>query len=83
MEEFRICTVEAQAATEDLREEVETIINNFTSRHEKVQFSNLTYFLSINQKKNYSYYFLIKEGLYFNFESNVFLVITFFSISEL
>ncbi|XP_043465093.1 polyamine-modulated factor 1-binding protein 1-like isoform X2 [Leptopilina heterotoma] len=35
MEEFRICTVEAQAATEDLREEMETIISNFTSRHEK------------------------------------------------
>ncbi|XP_033227458.1 myosin-2 heavy chain-like isoform X2 [Belonocnema kinseyi] len=35
MEEFRMCTVEAQAATEDLREEMETVICNFNSRHEK------------------------------------------------
>ena len=44
MEEFRMCTVEAQAATEDLREEMETVICNFNCRHEKVifdQFKNL------------------------------------------
>ncbi|XP_051165160.1 polyamine-modulated factor 1-binding protein 1-like isoform X2 [Leptopilina boulardi] len=35
MEEFRICAVEAQAATEDLREEMENVVSNFTCRHEK------------------------------------------------
>lgn len=38
MEEFRICAVEAQAATEDLREEMENVVCNFTCRHEKVDF---------------------------------------------
>ncbi|XP_058796952.1 kinesin-related protein 4-like isoform X2 [Phymastichus coffea] len=33
MEEFRICTVEVQAATEDLREEMSAIISNLNSRH--------------------------------------------------
>ncbi|KAL7294272.1 hypothetical protein TKK_0012288 [Trichogramma kaykai] len=35
MEEFRICTVEVQAATEDLREEISEIISNLNSRHSK------------------------------------------------
>lgn len=48
MEEFRMCTVEAQAATEDLREEMETVICNFNSRHEKVtsdQFKNVDHLI--------------------------------------
>lgn len=36
MEEFRICTVEAQAATEDIREEISTVISTFNSRHQNV-----------------------------------------------
>ncbi|XP_048514791.1 GRIP and coiled-coil domain-containing protein 2 isoform X3 [Athalia rosae] len=40
MEEFRICTVEAQAATEDIREEMATVTCNLNSRHEK--FAELT-----------------------------------------
>jgi hypothetical protein len=36
MEEFRICTVEVQAATEDLREEVALVISNLNTRHSKV-----------------------------------------------
>ncbi|XP_012287974.1 protein MLP1 isoform X2 [Orussus abietinus] len=35
MEEFRICTVEAQAATEDLQEEIATVITTFNVRHER------------------------------------------------
>ncbi|XP_068989327.1 putative leucine-rich repeat-containing protein DDB_G0290503 isoform X3 [Neodiprion pinetum] len=35
MEEFRICTVEAQAATEDLREEMTNVISSLNCRHEK------------------------------------------------
>lgn len=38
MEEFRICTVEAQAATEDLREEMSTVICSLNCRHEKVRY---------------------------------------------
>ncbi|XP_008555529.1 interaptin [Microplitis demolitor] len=34
MEEFRICTVEAQAATEDLREEMSNVICNLYCRHQ-------------------------------------------------
>ncbi|XP_014479205.1 PREDICTED: centromere-associated protein E-like isoform X2 [Dinoponera quadriceps] len=34
MEEFRVCTVEAQAATEDIREEINTIVSTFNSRHQ-------------------------------------------------
>ncbi|XP_031778985.1 ELKS/Rab6-interacting/CAST family member 1 isoform X2 [Nasonia vitripennis] len=33
MEEFRICTVEVQAATEDLREEMTSVISNLNARH--------------------------------------------------
>ncbi|XP_023247281.1 uncharacterized protein PFB0145c [Copidosoma floridanum] len=33
MEEFRLCTVEVQAATEDLHEEVSEVISNLNSRH--------------------------------------------------
>lgn len=36
MEEFRVCTVEAQAATEDIREEINTVISTFNSRHQNV-----------------------------------------------
>lgn len=36
MEEFRICTVEVQAATEDLREEMSEVILNLNSQHCKV-----------------------------------------------
>lgn len=35
LEEFRICTVEVQAATEDIREEINTILSSFASQHEK------------------------------------------------
>lgn len=37
MEEFRVCTVEAQAATEDIREEINTVISTFNSRHQNVR----------------------------------------------
>lgn len=36
MEEFRVCTVEAQAATEDIREEISTILSSFAAQHQKV-----------------------------------------------
>ncbi|KAI4494581.1 hypothetical protein M0804_000782 [Polistes exclamans] len=36
MEEYRVCTVEAQAATEDIREEISTILSSFTAQHQKV-----------------------------------------------
>lgn len=36
MEEFRVCTVEAQAATEDIREEISTILSSFDVQHQKV-----------------------------------------------
>ena len=36
MEEFRMCTAEVQAATEDLRQEMETVTCNFNYRHQKV-----------------------------------------------
>jgi hypothetical protein len=36
MEEYRICTVEAQAATEDIREEISTVLSTFNSRHKNV-----------------------------------------------
>nr|XP_050849490.1 golgin subfamily A member 3-like isoform X3 [Vespula vulgaris] len=35
MEEFRVCTVEAQAATEDIREEISTILSSFDVQHQK------------------------------------------------
>ncbi|KAL2734072.1 golgin subfamily A member 3-like isoform X2 [Vespula squamosa] len=35
MEEFRVCTVEAQAATEDIREEINTILSSFDAQHQK------------------------------------------------
>ncbi|XP_015185584.1 PREDICTED: kinectin-like [Polistes dominula] len=35
MEEYRVCTVEAQAATEDIREEISTILSSFTAQHQK------------------------------------------------
>ncbi|XP_015606828.1 uncharacterized protein PFB0145c isoform X3 [Cephus cinctus] len=35
MEEFRVCTVEAQAATEDLREEMNNVIATLHTRHHK------------------------------------------------
>ncbi|XP_035725266.1 myosin-11-like isoform X5 [Vespa mandarinia] len=35
MEEFRVCTVEAQAATEDIREEISTILSSFAAQHQK------------------------------------------------
>lgn len=38
MEEFRICTVEVQAATEDLKEEMSAVLANLNSRHCKVRF---------------------------------------------
>ncbi|XP_025157835.1 centromere protein F isoform X2 [Harpegnathos saltator] len=37
MEEFRICTVEVQAATEDIREEISTIVSTFNSRHQNYE----------------------------------------------
>ncbi|KYN34259.1 hypothetical protein ALC56_11366 [Trachymyrmex septentrionalis] len=37
MEEFRICTVEAQAATEDIREEISTVVSTFNSRHQNYE----------------------------------------------
>ncbi|XP_028045723.1 interaptin isoform X2 [Monomorium pharaonis] len=37
MEEFRICTVEAQAATEDIREEISTVISTFNLRHQNYE----------------------------------------------
>ncbi|XP_011872886.1 PREDICTED: protein NETWORKED 1D-like isoform X2 [Vollenhovia emeryi] len=37
MEEFRVCTVEAQAATEDIREEISTVISTFNSRHQNYE----------------------------------------------
>ncbi|KAL6439318.1 hypothetical protein ACFW04_003883 [Cataglyphis niger] len=37
MEEFRVCTVEAQAATEDIREEINTVISTFNSRHQNYE----------------------------------------------
>lgn len=37
MEEFRVCTVEAQAATEDIREEISTVISGFNLRHQNVR----------------------------------------------
>jgi len=36
MEEFRVCTVEAQAATEDIRDEISTVVSTFNSRHQNV-----------------------------------------------
>lgn len=41
MEEFRVCTVEAQAATEDIREEISTVISIFNSRHQNVRLHRL------------------------------------------
>ena len=38
MEEFRMCTVEAQAATEDLIEEMESVTTNLSDRHQKVTY---------------------------------------------
>ncbi|XP_043275252.1 LOW QUALITY PROTEIN: golgin subfamily B member 1-like [Venturia canescens] len=35
MEEFRVCTVEAQAATENLREEMEIAVCNLQTRHQQ------------------------------------------------
>ncbi|KAK2579500.1 hypothetical protein KPH14_010811 [Odynerus spinipes] len=35
MEEFRVCTVEVQAATEDIREEINIILSSFTSQQQK------------------------------------------------
>lgn len=37
MEEFRVCTVEAQAATEDIREEISTVISTFNLRHQNYE----------------------------------------------
>lgn len=37
MEEFRVCTVEAQAATEDIREEISTVVSAFNSRHQNYE----------------------------------------------
>ncbi|KAH0945775.1 hypothetical protein HN011_007548 [Eciton burchellii] len=37
MEEYRICTVEAQAATEDIREEISTVLSTFNSRHKNYE----------------------------------------------
>lgn len=37
MEEFRVCTVEAQAATEDIREEISAVVAIFNSRHQNVR----------------------------------------------
>ncbi|XP_018361869.1 PREDICTED: sporulation-specific protein 15-like isoform X2 [Trachymyrmex cornetzi] len=37
MEEFRVCTVEAQAATEDIREEINTVVSTFNSRHQNYE----------------------------------------------
>lgn len=37
MEEFRVCTVEAQAATEDIREEISAVASIFNSRHQNVR----------------------------------------------
>lgn len=37
MEEFRICTVEAQAATEDIRDEINTVVSTFNSRHQNYE----------------------------------------------
>ncbi|KAL0121083.1 hypothetical protein PUN28_008659 [Cardiocondyla obscurior] len=37
MEEFRVCTVEAQAATEDIREEITTVISTFSLRHQNYE----------------------------------------------
>ncbi|XP_011066549.1 PREDICTED: uncharacterized protein PFB0765w-like [Acromyrmex echinatior] len=37
MEEFRVCTVEAQAATEDIREEISTVVSTFNSRHQNYE----------------------------------------------
>lgn len=37
MEEFRVCTVEAQAATENLREEMEIVVCNLQTRHQQVK----------------------------------------------
>lgn len=36
MEEFRICTVEVQAVTEDVREEISNVVLSFNSRHQNV-----------------------------------------------
>ncbi|XP_026824935.1 sporulation-specific protein 15 [Ooceraea biroi] len=37
MEEYRICTVEVQAATEDIREEISTVLSSFNSRHQNYE----------------------------------------------
>ncbi|XP_020299271.1 sporulation-specific protein 15-like isoform X3 [Pseudomyrmex gracilis] len=37
MDEFRMCTVEAQAATEDIREEINTVVSTFNSRHQSYE----------------------------------------------
>ncbi|XP_032683902.1 reticulocyte-binding protein 2-like isoform X2 [Odontomachus brunneus] len=37
MEEFRVCTVEAQAATEDIREEISAVVSIFNSRHQNYE----------------------------------------------
>ncbi|XP_018053882.1 PREDICTED: myosin-11-like [Atta colombica] len=37
MEEFRVCTVEAQAATEDIRDEISTVVSTFNSRHQNYE----------------------------------------------
>ncbi|KAJ8681297.1 hypothetical protein QAD02_017084 [Eretmocerus hayati] len=49
MEEFRICTVEVQAATEDLREEISEVISNLNARHCKyIELTN-----TVNQVQDY------------------------------
>ncbi|KAG7209027.1 hypothetical protein KM043_015192 [Ampulex compressa] len=40
MEEFRVCTVEAQAATEDIHEVINAVISSFASQHKR--FVNLS-----------------------------------------
>ena len=50
MEEFRICTVEVQAATEDLREEISEVISNLNSRHCTVR--NFYLFFMMKHSKN-------------------------------
>lgn len=50
MEEFRICTVEVQAATEDLQEEVTAVVSNLKTQHCKVS-ANFK-ILNLKKKKN-------------------------------